>query len=75
MKQLPIESSVDLRKRKFYVKLLKSECPLLQHLYINAGVTYLNDLNLKYNVCSSVSDGKFFEVVWNKFDRELAIQA
>ena len=69
MHVLPVESTLDLRKRKFYFKLSKSYCPLLQFLYSKSASIHLSLLNQKYgvDVNNSCSNGAFFDIVWEKF--------
>ena len=73
MNQLPVKFLIDIRKRRYFEKLSKTDCMLLQYLYINSAFRSLDDINAKYNIDKKDSDNVFLYNVWNVFKSEIIV--
>jgi hypothetical protein len=67
MHMLPIEFLLDARKLKYYRKMSKSDCYVMQHLYVNSVSILMNNLFRTYGVTENISHNKFLHILWSRF--------
>ena len=73
MNQLPVELLIDSKRLWYLLKLEKTCCPLMSHVFGISSIKYIETLLVKYEIIGSsannrrLSKAALMKSIWNKF--------